>query len=104
MKVVFVQADGVEKVIEDAQPGLSLLTVARSNNIDGILGECGGCCSCATCHIYVDAQWQQAVGGVNEAEASTLEMVAEPVTTASRLCCQVVLRPELDGLRVSVAA
>jgi 2Fe-2S ferredoxin len=103
LKVVFVQADGVEKVVEDAQAGQSLLTIARANAVDGILGDCGGCCSCATCHVYVDPQWQGAVGGSDEVEASTLEMAEDLVRQGSRLCCQIVLRPELNGLRVNVA-
>jgi 2Fe-2S ferredoxin len=103
LRVVFVQTNGVEKVIEDAQPGQSLLTIARANAVEGILGDCGGCCSCATCHVYVDPQWCSAVGGTDEVEASTLEMASDVVRHGSRLGCQIVLRPELNGLRVSVA-
>ncbi len=103
LRVTFVQANGVEKVIEDALPGQTLLTIARANGVDGVLGDCGGCCSCATCHVYVDAQWQSAVGGTEEVEASTLEMASEVVQVGSRLCCQITLRPELNGLRVTVA-
>jgi 2Fe-2S ferredoxin len=103
LKVVFVQTDGVEKVIEDAEPGQTLLTIARANAVSGILGDCGGCCSCATCHVYVDPQWQGAVGARDEVESSTLEMAEDLVREGSRLCCQIQLRPELSGLRVSVA-
>jgi 2Fe-2S ferredoxin len=103
LKVVFVETGGAEKVIEDAQPGQSLLTIARANAVGGILGDCGGCCSCATCHVYVDPQWQGAVGDAGELEASTLEMASDSLQDGSRLCCQIVLRPELSGLRVLVA-
>ena len=103
LRVVFVQTDGVEKIIEDAQAGQSLLTIARANAVDGILGDCGGCCSCATCHVYVDPQWRGAVGAGNDVESSTLEMAEDAVQQGSRLCCQIVLGPELNGLRVSVA-
>ena len=103
LKLVFVQADGIEKVIEDAQPGQSLLTIARANAVSGILGDCGGCCSCATCHVYVDPQWQAAVGSSSEVEASTLEMAEDLVRDGSRLCCQIQFSAELSGLRVSVA-
>jgi 2Fe-2S ferredoxin len=103
LKVVFVQTDGVEKVVEDAEAGQSLLTISRANAVSGILGDCGGCCSCATCHVYVDPQWQGAVGAGDDVETSTLEMAEDAVQQGSRLCCQITLRPELNGLRVSVA-
>jgi ferredoxin, 2Fe-2S len=102
LKVTFVQANGVEKVVEDAASGQSLMTLARANTVDGILADCGGCCSCSTCHVYVDPQWREAVGPPDAVESSTLEMAME-VRENSRLSCQIILRPELDGLRVVVA-
>jgi 2Fe-2S ferredoxin len=102
LRVVFVQIDGVERVL-DAEPGQTLMTLARANGVAGILGDCGGCCSCATCHVHVDPQWQNAVGGASNEESSTLEMASDLVRDNSRLCCQITLRPELDGLRVNVA-
>jgi 2Fe-2S ferredoxin len=101
--VTFVQADGAEKAIDNAEPGESLMTLARAQRVEGIFGDCGGCCSCATCHVYVDPQWQEAVGPPDEVESSTLEMVSDLQRSNSRLCCQILLRPELDGLRVTVA-
>jgi ferredoxin, 2Fe-2S len=103
LRVVFVQVNGVERVIEDAQPGQSLMTLARANGVPGILGDCGGCCSCATCHVYVEPQWQDAVGGRSPEEDSALEGAAGDVLANSRLGCQIVLRPELDGIKVKVA-
>jgi ferredoxin, 2Fe-2S len=103
LKVVFVQVNGVEKVIEDAQEGQSLMTIARANGVSGILGDCGGCCSCATCHVYVDPAWQDAVGGTSPEEDSALEMAADAVLGNSRLGCQIAMRPELDGIKVKVA-
>lgn len=103
LKVTFIQTDGVEKTFEDVVPGQSLMEVGRSNGVDGILGDCGGSCACATCHVYVDPQWQAIVGPADEVEHSTLDMVSDIQRSNSRLCCQIMLRAELDGLRVAVA-
>ena len=103
LKVTFVQGNGVEKTIENLEPGESLLTIARANGVEGILGDCGGGCACATCHVYVDPKWQAAVGAPDEIEAATLDMVSDVQRSNSRLCCQIVMRSELDGLRVEVA-
>lgn len=103
LKVTFVQVNGVEKTIEDAEPGQSLMSVGKANFVEGILADCGGCCSCATCHVYVDPQWQAAVGPADEVETSTLDMVSDVFRSNSRLSCQITLRAELDGLKVAVA-
>ena len=103
LTVTFVQVNGVEKTITDAEPGQSLMSVGKANGVEGILADCGGCCSCATCHVYVDPQWQAAVGPPDEVETSTLDMVSDVFKPNSRLSCQITLRPELDGLKVSVA-
>lgn len=103
MRITFVQVNGVEKTIEDARPGETLMVVARAHGVEGILGDCGGSCSCATCHVYVDPEWQAAVGPPDEVESLTLDTVSSVLRSNSRLGCQVVLRPELDGLKVTVA-
>jgi 2Fe-2S ferredoxin len=102
IKVTFVQADGQERTIDDAETGKSLMEVGRGAGIDGILGTCGGGCSCATCHVYVDPGWLKAVGPPDDIEASLLDMY-ETLQPNSRLSCQIEVRPELDGLRVTVA-
>jgi 2Fe-2S ferredoxin len=102
MKVTFVQRDGAEKTIEGVE-GESLMELARDNGVDGILGDCGGSCSCATCHVYVDAAWQARAGTPDEVETMALEMVYDVVRPNSRLCCQIKMRDELDGIRVEVA-
>jgi 2Fe-2S ferredoxin len=103
LKVTFVQMDGVEKTVENVEPGESLMMIARANGVDGILGDCGGSCSCATCHVYVEPQWMAKVGSPDEIEASTLDMVSDIQRSNSRLCCQITMRPELNGIRVTVA-
>jgi 2Fe-2S ferredoxin len=102
-KVTFVQANGVEKTIENATPGESLMELARANGVEGILGDCGGGCACATCHVYVDPKWQNVVGPPDEVEAAALDMVSDIQRSNSRLCCQIKVRAELDGVKVTVA-
>ena len=103
IKVTFAQADGSEQTIEDAEVGRSLMEVARENGVPGILADCGGGCACATCHVYVDDQWREVVGGSDEIESEMLDMVSDLRQDNSRLSCQIKLRDDLDGLRVTVA-
>ncbi len=103
IKVTFVQLDGVEKTIEDGDVGESLMELGRANGVDGILGDCGGGCACATCHVYVDESWMEVVGKPDDIEEMTLDMVADVHRPNSRLCCQIRLTPALDGLRMQVA-
>jgi len=103
ISITFVQMDGVERTIADAEPGESLMELAKAHGVEGILGDCGGGCACATCHVYVDPHWQDVVGPPDEIEAMTLDMVSDLHRSNSRLCCQIRVRAELDGLRVSVA-
>lgn len=103
IKVTFVQLDGVERILEDLTPGLSLMQVARDNGVEGILGDCGGGCACATCHVYVDPQWLSVVGPPDEVESGALDMVSDVQRSNSRLACQITVRPEIDGLRLEVA-
>lgn len=79
------------------------MELARANGIEGITADCGGGCACATCHIYIDAEWEQRVGKPHEIENEMLDLVADVRQENSRLSCQILLVPELDGLRVTVA-
>jgi 2Fe-2S ferredoxin len=74
---------------------------AVAQGMRGIDAECGGACSCATCHVKVDARWVSVVGPPNKLEAEMLEM-AMGADERSRLSCQIVLTPELDGLVVDL--
>jgi 2Fe-2S ferredoxin len=103
VKITLVQADGEAVIIEDAAVGVSLMEVAKAHGVDGILGDCGGGCACATCHVYVDPEWLDIVGPPDSIEEMTLDMVSDIQRSNSRLGCQISLRPELDGLRVTVA-
>jgi 2Fe-2S ferredoxin len=101
-KVTFIQHNGVEHHVE-GEAGKSLMQVAIDNNVPGILADCGGCATCGTCHGYIDPQWAVKLPDANETEAVMLEGLLE-TTPHSRLTCQIVLTPELDGIIVSLPA
>lgn len=99
-EVTYVAHDGTTSIAEVAV-GENVMRGALYNNIDGIAGECGGACSCATCHCYVDEAWWSRCGGaVSDAELELLEGAASEVRPTSRLSCQIVMTDELDGLVV----
>jgi 2Fe-2S ferredoxin len=99
-KVTFISQDGQRTTISDADG--SLMEVARDNDIEGIEGDCGGVCSCSTCHVYVDEEWMSRVGAPEDLEADTLDFNAHK-KPCSRLSCQIELTDALDGLVVRVA-
>ena len=81
--------------------GENVMRGALYNGIEGIAGECGGACSCATCHCYIDDAWTAKVGGtVSDAERDLLGGAASEVRANSRLSCQIVMSEALDGLVV----
>ena len=100
--VHYIEANGAEYEAE-VPVGESVMQGAVDNMIDGILGECGGVCSCATCHCYVDDDWFDKVGPPEGSEQLMLEMVPTPEPT-SRLSCQIRVTSELDGLVVRLPA
>lgn len=81
--------------------GLSLMEAGKQAGVPGIIGDCGGGAICATCHIYVDADWRDRVGEPEPTEAMMLQMTAEP-RECSRLSCQITVEKELNGLVVDV--
>lgn len=98
--VNYVETNGAEHSVE-VPLGENVMRGALYNDIDGIVGECGGGLSCATCHVYVDEAWTGRVGGPEtEAEEELLESAATEVRAPSRLSCQIVMTAELDGLVV----
>ncbi|MBL4894886.1 MAG: 2Fe-2S iron-sulfur cluster binding domain-containing protein [Emcibacter sp.] len=100
-KLIVVTRDGEEKILSGSV-GSSVLEVIHDAGIEDLMALCGGCCSCATCHVYVDDEWISAAGAANEDEADLLED-SEHRKTASRLACQIKITDKLDGLRVIVA-
>ena len=99
-KVTFIDPSGTRHEIE-GDAGATLMEVAVKNLVPGIEAECGGALACATCHVYVDEAWREAVGGPSEMEEDMLDF-AYDVRPNSRLSCQVKMTPELDGLVVNV--
>ena len=98
-KVTYVAHDGAQQTV-DVPVGENVMRGALYNNIDGIVGECGGGLSCATCHCYVDDAWTAKVGGPGEMETEMLESAATEVKPSSRLSCQIEMTDALDGLVV----
>jgi ferredoxin, 2Fe-2S len=99
-RITFVQPDGSRRTIE-AQAGRTAMEAARDNDIRGIRAECGGECSCSTCHCYVDEAWIGRLAPVSEDEATLVEFAWEP-KPGSRLACQVLVTDALDGLILHV--
>ncbi len=99
VKVTYVAADGTETTV-DGEEGASVMQTAVDNDIDGIVGECGGSMMCATCHCYVDDAWADKTGDRHEDEDDMLEGAASEVREHSRLSCQIKLQDSLDGLIV----
>jgi 2Fe-2S ferredoxin len=99
-KITFIQPDGSARVIE-AQSGMTVMEAAKKNDVEGIEAECGGACACATCHVYVDEAWREAVGGPTEMEEDMLDFAFD-VQPTSRLSCQIKVTDALDGLVVRV--
>src|SRR5690242_20595533 len=100
-KVVYITLDGAQRVV-DANVGESVMAAAVRNGIPGIIGECGGNCSCATCHVYVDDDFATSVGGAKDMEDDLLDLGVADRRENSRLSCQIALTEELDGLTVHV--
>ncbi|MGB8366639.1 MAG: 2Fe-2S iron-sulfur cluster-binding protein [Rhizomicrobium sp.] len=97
-KITYIEFNGREHVV-DIKPGLSVMEGAKTNNIPGIDADCGGGCSCGTCHVYVDTAWLARVGGRTPIEDATIEF-ADNVKDNSRLSCQIKITDALDGLIV----
>jgi ferredoxin, 2Fe-2S len=94
-------ADGTRHTI-DAHTGKSLMRAATDAGIEGILADCGGCLTCATCHVIVDDAWTSRLRPPADEEVEMLEMTAAPRQPTSRLSCQISLHEGLDGLVVQL--
>lgn len=100
-KLVVVNRAGEEKTIE-ASAGVSVMEAIRDNGFDELLALCGGCCSCATCHVYVDPAFADAVTPLSEDENDLLDST-DHRTANSRLSCQLEMSAALDGLKITIA-
>lgn len=100
--VTFVTADG-EKIDVDASIGRSLMEAATDADVEGIDADCGGGCSCATCHVHVHKDWLEVVGAPNDLEAEMLEF-EDSSNERSRLSCQIEMTDAMAGLVLEVAS
>jgi 2Fe-2S ferredoxin len=97
--VTYVAQDGKETVL-DIPVGTSVMQAAVMNGVDGIVAECGGSCMCATCHVYVRDDQLAKAPAMQADEDAMLEGTASPRRPNSRLSCQLVVSPEMEGLVV----
>jgi 2Fe-2S ferredoxin len=98
-KLVVVTRKGEERELE-AQTGLSVMEVLRDGGVDEVLALCGGCCSCATCHVYVESDVD--LPAMSQDEDDLLDS-SDHRTGKSRLSCQLPFTEAMDGIRVTVA-
>jgi ferredoxin, 2Fe-2S len=100
-KLIVTQRDGTTRELE-GRAGLSVMEVIRDGGLDELLALCGGCCSCATCHVHVDAAWTDRLKPMSEDENDLLDS-SDHRNASSRLSCQIDFTAELDGLKVAIA-
>lgn len=98
-RMIVIDRDGKEHEIE-AKPGLKVMEILRELDY-GVAAICGGLCSCATCHVYVDPAWLPRLEPREDMEEAMLENAWEPRPN-SRLSCQIQITAALDGLQVAV--
>ena len=96
-KITWKMENGSE-IIAEVKNGQNLMEAANANDIPHIDGDCGGCLSCATCHVFVDEDWLHKTGEVDEVEDTMLDMTDVERRGNSRLSCQIIASPNLDGL------
>ena len=100
-KITWKMQDGTE-ISAEVKDGLNLMVAATANSVPHIKGECGGCLSCATCHVFVGPEWLAKTGEVDDIEDTMLEMTDAEREDNSRLSCQIIASPALDGLLLHV--
>lgn len=96
-KMTFIERDGNRRLV-DAPLGMSVMEIARKHGVD-IEGACEGSMACSTCHVIVEPEWFAKLDPASDDEEDMLDL-AFGLTKTSRLGCQIVMRPELDGLVV----
>ena len=98
--ITFIEHDGTTIPVT-IEPGYSLMEGAVRGDVAGIVAECGGACACATCHVYIPAEWQALTGTPSDMEAAMLE-AAPHVRDDSRLSCQIIVTEAFDGMTVGL--
>jgi 2Fe-2S ferredoxin len=97
--VIFESIDNTRREVEVA-PGATLMLAAVRQGVEGIEADCGGTCSCATCHVYVDERFIDLLPPPDAQESEMLDFVAAERKPNSRLSCQIKVDPQLEGLLV----
>lgn len=100
MKILVTDRDGVEHSL-DAIEGWRVMEIIRDHGLP-IKAECGGACACATCHVYVAAEWQSRLPEATDEEIDMLDSALE-VEDNSRLSCQLIFKADYDGLKLTLA-
>ena len=103
MKATWILADG-RQIVADVPAGRNMMEAAVAANVPGVVGECGGSLSCATCHVSVDAAFAAATGRPESFEDSMLDVTEADRTPTSRLSCQIIMTEALAGLVLRVPA
>jgi len=98
-KITFIDYENNANTVQ-AEVGQSLMEAATQNDVDGIDADCGGACACATCHVYINAEWLKVLESASDIEQEMLEVVEE-LQDNSRLACQIKVTEEMDGLVAS---
>ncbi len=101
MKIFVTDMNGQEHELEGVE-GWRVMEIIRDHGLP-IKAECGGCCACATCHVYVHPDWVDRLYPMRDEESQALD-TAFDVRDNSRLSCQILMSEELDGLRVTLAS
>lgn len=96
-----INRDGSQQILK-AQEGYSLMELIRNAGIDELLALCGGCCSCATCHVHIEDAFMSKVPAMSADENDLLDGSAHR-NANSRLSCQIKFTPDLDGMTVTIA-
>ena len=99
-KITFIQHNGTEQTV-DGIPGMTVMEAAIKNMVPGIDADCGGACACATCHVYVEAEWLDKVGKRAATKEDMLDFAFD-VKDLTLFSCQIKISDALNGLRVQV--
>ncbi len=98
-KVTYIEFNGTPHAV-DVPVGNSVMEGAKHNGVPGIDADCGGNCSCGTCHVYIEPEWRERVGPRTEFEELTIQFSSDVDEESSRLGCQIRVTDALDGLVV----
>jgi ferredoxin, 2Fe-2S len=101
-KITVISREGEAREVE-AENGITLMEVIRDNGFDELLALCGGCCSCATCHVHIDPAFAEMLPKMGEDENDLLDSTDHRDET-SRLSCQIPVSDAISGLIVTIAA